>query len=71
MLPKEFHSAVARATGESLGVIRRRGFSPVASDLVDSDVKRRFHDSSSLDWDELEQAHRVSVFPQHRSGRYT
>jgi hypothetical protein len=58
--------AVSRATGESLGTIRRLGFSVVPTQLVvvppEPEPLSQSRRPQVIDWDELDQA-RVGLFP--------
>jgi hypothetical protein len=64
MIQSHLDRAVARATGEAVSTIRRRGFSI-------ADPARVLHDPEPaspphiIDWDE-QDANRVSYFPQRR-----
>jgi hypothetical protein len=53
MHASDLHRAVARATGESLSAIRRRGFSLLGAEPDDDD---RFAEqgAGSVDWDALD-----------------
>ncbi len=52
MTRKEFHRAVARATGDSLATIRRMGFSLVCSSMPRYDPEPCDLPPQVLDWDE-------------------
>jgi hypothetical protein len=54
--------AVARATGESVREIRRRGFSLADPVEVDFDPEPDDRSPLMVDWDELD-AQRVGLFP--------
>ena len=56
----ELDSAVADATGESLGTIRRRGFSIVDPSLSDFDPEPDNLPAQFIDWDQLEAQRRTA-----------
>lgn len=62
MSPRKLERAVARATGETLAEIRRRGFSVVDPAAIDFDPEPTERSPQIVNWDEL-AAHRVSLFP--------
>ena len=53
MRASELHRAVARATGESLSAIRRRGFSLLCADPDDGDSYAE-QGTGPIDWDALD-----------------
>ena len=64
MTPSQLNRAVARATGESIATIRRRGFS-----IVDVPASGDFGEAATpqfVDWEAIDDQ-RVSIFPQGRS----
>ena len=68
MTQAKLNRAVARATGESLGTIRRRGFS--IGDPLDVDFDPEpYSPPAMIDWDDLD-AHRLAILP-NRSARRT
>lgn len=62
MSPKRLNRAVARATGETLREIRRRGFSPVDLLEPEFDPEPDGLSPQTVDWDALAQE-RYSLFP--------
>ena len=58
--------AVARITGESLGTIRRRGFSLICSTNADDDAVAA-RSANVVDWDEVDSK-RTALFPR-RGGK--
>jgi hypothetical protein len=61
MNQRELNRAVSRATGESIGVISRMGFSELASDPLD-------RDPLTIDWDVVQGVER-SPFARPRIRR--
>ncbi|MCA9088803.1 MAG: hypothetical protein KDA90_09225 [Planctomycetaceae bacterium] len=64
MTRRELLIAVARATGEDLREIRRRGFSLADPDYVDFDPEPDQLPPQIIDWDDVEHRHQSSVFEQ-------
>jgi hypothetical protein len=64
MTHHELNLAVARATGESLQTIRRRGFSLADPDVADCDPEPCDIEEKVLDWDAVQSKRRISLFPQ-------
>jgi hypothetical protein len=62
MSPNRLQRAVARATGESLREIRRRGFGPVDSPEGDFDPEPDDLPPQIVDWDAL-ALERPALFP--------
>lgn len=62
MNPNRLHRAVARATGETLREIRRRGFGPADPPEVDFDPEPNDVPPQTVDWDALE-LERYALFP--------
>jgi hypothetical protein len=60
MSQHELDSAVAQATGESVGTIRRRGFSIIEPDVVDFDHELNLLPAQVVDWDALEAQRRAA-----------
>jgi hypothetical protein len=56
----ELDSAVAQATGESLGTIRQRGFSIIDPDVIDFDNEPNLLPAQTVDWDALEAQRRAA-----------
>ena len=65
MTRSNLHRAIARATGESLGTIRRLGFSLLGSPEPDN-ASLGAHLSQVVDWDEVD-ANRIRVLPVRRT----
>jgi len=63
MTQNELNRAVARATGESVGLICRMGFVLVTRVAQEPEPR-------TIDWDEAEQARRVSLQPQRKRGAF-
>jgi hypothetical protein len=61
MTQAELDRAVARATGESLREVARRGFQPLTPVPFERDPE-----SYTVDWDELEQQRRDPLVPACR-----
>jgi hypothetical protein len=59
MTQNELNRAVARATGESMAVISRRGFVPLTSFPEE-------RESRTVDWDKSEQMRRISFQPRRK-----
>ncbi|WP_144970782.1 hypothetical protein [Bremerella volcania] len=55
MYPIEFDEAISKATGESLCVIRHRGFTLADPVEVNFDPEPDDHEPSFIDWDEMER----------------
>ena len=55
MTQKDLERAIARATGESLQVIRRFGFSALDASLLPADSDGSEHEPRVVDWDVLER----------------
>lgn len=55
MTQQELYRAVARATGESISEIERRGFSPLNDDCIEDDPEDLI-----IDWDELDLSRSVA-----------
>jgi hypothetical protein len=62
MTRQELEAAVALATGESLGEIRRRGFGLVTSARIDFDPEPYDRPPQIVNWDEVD-AGRIRLFP--------
>lgn len=62
MNPTELHQALARATGESIGTLRRRGFSLLAPDNPEPEPAWPDAEPRVVDWDRL-QADRCLAIP--------
>ena len=63
MSPRALHAAIARATGEDVREIRRRGFSIVNPGArFDPEPDRRPH--QILDWDQLDLRRNVTLVDQ-------
>ncbi len=62
MSPTRLDEAVARATGESLHEVRRRGFSIADPVDVDYDVESMDRPPRIVDWDRLDHE-RIRLFP--------
>jgi hypothetical protein len=62
MIPSRLNRAVARATGETVREIRRRGFGP--ADLLNPEFDPEPDETSpqTVDWDELAEE-RYALFP--------
>jgi hypothetical protein len=65
MTRSSLHRAIARATGESLGTIRRLGFTLLGSPDSDHGPSGA-HPSRLVDWDEVD-ANRIRVLPVRRT----
>jgi hypothetical protein len=65
MTQRQFDSAVARATGESLSTIRHRGFSPLGSTTLEDD-----REPLVMDWDNADTQRGASLPPSSRQ-RFT
>ncbi len=68
MNQREINRAVARATGEDLSEISRRGFSIADPAVIGFDPEPTEFDEA-IDWDELDGERGVSVLPLRRSER--
>lgn len=55
MTQNDLHRAVARATGETVSEISRRGFQPVDKGYTERDLE------PYLDWDELDLHRNVAI----------
>ena len=64
MTQRELHTAVARATGEDLREIRRRGFSLADPEKVDFDPEPDQLPPQIIDWDDYEYRHQAALFEQ-------
>ncbi len=62
MTQNDFHRAVARATGETVSEISRRGFQPL--DLEPSEPE-----DVIVDWDQVELERNVPIFEQPQDSR--
>lgn len=62
MKPADLQRAVARATGETLREIRRRGFGLADPAEVDFDLEPNDPPPQIVDWDELD-AGRLALLP--------
>ncbi len=62
MSPTRLDEAVARATGESLHVVRRRGFSIADPVDVDYDAESIDRPPRIVNWDRLDRE-RIRLFP--------
>ena len=60
MSPNEFHRAVARATGESVRMIKRLGFSPLEPSAAVREAEIPETGPQVVDWDQLE-TERISL----------
>ena len=67
MNQRELNRAVARATGEDLAEISRRGFS-IADPAVIGFDPEPCEFAETIDWDELGNERGVALFPQCRAG---
>jgi hypothetical protein len=67
MTQAKLNRAVARATGESLGTIRRRGFSIADPACTDFDPEP-YNPPSMVDWDDLD-ANRLAILPNRSAHR--
>lgn len=65
MSQNELDRAVARATGEDLAEIRRRGFSVADPGIVEYDPEP-YDAPQFLDWDEIEHDRNVAVHEQRQ-----
>ena len=63
MTPRELDRAVARATGESVSEIRRRGFS-LADQIEDEFDAALIPPCRTIDWDDHDLRRNVSFVPQ-------
>ena len=68
MTQREINRAVARATGEDLSEISRRGFS-IADPAVIGFDPEPCELAESIDWDELDGERGVSLLPLRRTER--
>ena len=59
MTQNELNRAVARATGESVTVVSSMGFVPLTSVPQESEPQ-------TVDWDEAQQARRISFQPRRK-----
>jgi hypothetical protein len=57
----ELHQALARATGESIGTLRQRGFSLVVPDHSDPEFIWPEAEPRVVDWDRLQADRRRAV----------
>jgi hypothetical protein len=62
MSPTRLDEAVARATGDSLQEVRRRGFSIAGPVDVDYDAESMDRPPRIVDWDRLDHE-RIRLFP--------
>ena len=62
MTQSELNYALAAATGETLGEIRRRGFTLVDPQVVDDDPEPYKRLPETVDWDLLAEQ-RMALFP--------
>lgn len=60
MTQQELESAVARATGESMQTIRRRGFSIVDPRETDFDPEPNILPAQFIDWDQADMQRRAA-----------
>ena len=67
MTQYQLDKAVARATGDNLGVISRLGFSLADPIFVEHDPEPCDLDDVILDWDAETMARNVAFFPRTRS----
>jgi hypothetical protein len=68
MTQRELDRAVAYATGEDVGEIRRRGFSMLTSG-AEFDPEPLDLPPQVVDWDQLEQQRQAPFFAPERRGR--
>ncbi len=66
MNQRELNRAVARATGEGLSEISRRGFSIADPAVVGFDPEPG-ELAESIDWDEVGHARSIAMHPRRRS----
>ncbi len=60
MSQQELESAVARATGETMRTIRRRGFSIIDPSEQDFDPEPNLLRAQMVDWDQLDLQRRAA-----------
>jgi hypothetical protein len=61
MHPSDLHQALARATGESIGTLRQRGFSLVVPDSPELELAWPEVEPRVVDWDRLQADRRLAV----------
>jgi len=64
MTQQDLDTAVARATGEDITQIRRRGFSIADPLNVEFDPEPSTFPPQVIDWDEIDRSRNVALFAQ-------